>query len=117
MDMLHIEPNGSQNVATISKYFAHRPPPNPRGQKVKIQLFQNNVILHIEIKGIRKCSNMVANVLPADPPDPGVGLKGSKFHYQNMVIKGSKECSNMVANIVPAAPFPHFPNAPRERGQ
>ena len=47
-----------------SKYFA------PRGQKIKIQLFQNNFILHINLKGIRKCSNMYANILPTDPPSP-----------------------------------------------
>ena len=41
-----------------SKYFAHRPPTPPKpwplgwGQKVKIQLFQNMVMLHIELKGI-----------------------------------------------------------------
>ena len=33
--------------------------PDPGGQKVKMQLFQNNVMLHI--KGNRECSNMVAN--------------------------------------------------------
>ena len=43
-----------------SKYFPHRPPPQgPGGQKVKIKLFQNIVMLHI--KGNRECSNMVAN--------------------------------------------------------
>ena len=45
-----------------SKYFPRRPPPPPRGpggQKVKIKLFQNIVMLHI--KGNRECSNMVAN--------------------------------------------------------
>ena len=41
-----------------SKYFA-RSPTSP--QKVKIQLFQNMVMLHI--KGNRECSNMVAKVL------------------------------------------------------
>ena len=34
-------------------------PPGPWGQKVKIQLFENIVMLHI--KGNRECSNMVAN--------------------------------------------------------
>ena len=28
------------------------PPPDSRGQKVKIQLFQNNIMLHIKLKGI-----------------------------------------------------------------
>ena len=40
-----------------SKYFACRPLPTPMtigrwGQKLKIQLFQNIVMLHIELKGI-----------------------------------------------------------------
>ena len=37
-----------------SKYYALRPPPpsDPGGQKVKIQLFQNMVILHIKLKAI-----------------------------------------------------------------
>ena len=42
-----------------SKYFPRRPLPGPLGQKVKIKLFQNIVMLHI--KGYRECSNMVAN--------------------------------------------------------
>ena len=59
-----------------SKYLAHRAPPpfhhDPRewGQKVKMQLFQNMVILHTKLKGIRQCSNFVANVLPIEPPPP-----------------------------------------------
>ena len=28
------------------------PTPYPRGQKVKIQVFQNNVMMHIKLKGI-----------------------------------------------------------------
>ena len=37
------------------------------GQKVKIQLFQNMVMLQYQIKEIHDCSNMVANILSADP--------------------------------------------------
>ena len=40
------------------------------GQKVKIQLFQNMVMLHIQIKENHECSNVVANILPEDPPPP-----------------------------------------------
>ena len=36
-----------------SKYFARSPTPlKPRGQKVKIQRFQNDVMLHIKLKGM-----------------------------------------------------------------
>ena len=67
-----------------SKYFAFRPsPPDPRGQKVLIHIFQNNVMLHIKLKGITKCSNMVANILQADPPppDPGDGVNRANFNF------------------------------------
>ena len=47
-----------------------RLPHSPRGwgKKVKIQLFQNMVMLHTKLNGITKCSNMVANSLPSDTP-------------------------------------------------
>ena len=37
-----------------SKYFARRPPPppDPRGQKVEVQLYQNMVMLHNKVKGM-----------------------------------------------------------------
>ena len=64
------------------------------GVKGKIKLFQNMVMLHIKLKGITGAAtcNMVANIMPADPPDPW----GQKV----------KKCSNMVANILTAAPLP-----------
>ena len=44
------------NMQHGSKYYARRapppPPPDPGGQKVKIQLFQNMVILHTKLKAI-----------------------------------------------------------------
>ena len=58
-------------------------PPDPRGQKVKIQLFQNMARLHIKLNAITKCSNMVTNILPATLPpplDPSVGVKRSKLN-------------------------------------
>ena len=52
-----------------SNYFGHRPlKPWGWGQYAEIQLFQNMVMLHVKLKGITKCSNMVANDLPASPP-------------------------------------------------
>ena len=47
------------------------------------------VILHIKLNGITKCSNMVANILPADPPppDPGVEVQKVKIPLiKNMVM-------------------------------
>ena len=59
----------SSKVANICPEM---PTPSPRpigwGQKVKIQLFQNMVMLHIKIKENHECSNVVANILSADPP-------------------------------------------------
>ena len=41
------------NMQHVRKYVpAAPPPPDPWGQKVKIQLFQNMVILHIKLKAI-----------------------------------------------------------------
>ena len=44
-----------------------QPHPQPRGQKVKFQLFPNNVKLHIKLKGITNAATWSANILPADP--------------------------------------------------
>ena len=93
-----------------SKYFARRPPPIPWGwgQYVKIQLFQNIVMLHIKLKRITKRSNMVANVLPADPPPPrGDWVSKSKLFFSEhghiaYQIKENHKCSNMEATILPA---------------
>ena len=96
------------------------PTPDLGGQKVKIQLFQNMVMLHIKLKGT---SNMVANILLAAPPPPpppptplppNPGSKGqnSTFSEHGHVayqIKGNNECSNMVANVLLANIYPSTP--------
>ena len=38
--------------------------------KFNIIRTRSSSVLHKKIKGITKCSNMVANILPADPPPP-----------------------------------------------
>ena len=60
---------------------------------VKIQLFQNMVMLHIKLNVITKYSNMFANILPADPPPPtslsthlGMGSLGQIQLFKNMVM-------------------------------
>ena len=73
----------------VSKCLVPRPPPHyPRGwgQKVKVQLFQNMVMLHIKSIGIRKFCNMVANIFPQTPPPPPrtpftLGVKRLKFNF------------------------------------
>ena len=74
-------------------------------------------MLHIKLKGITKCSNMVANILSADPPpqmtlgDGSIG-QNSTFSEQGHIayqIKGSHKCCNMLSNTVPQTPSPHDP--------
>ena len=92
-----------------SKYYARRPPPHdPGGQKVKIQLFQNMVILHIKLKAIMNGKYFARS--PSPPPHPRVKRFNLTFAEHDHVayqIKGNRECRNMVANILPAAPSPH----------
>ena len=50
MVALHIKWKGSRMQQHGSKYFAYRhPTPDRRSQRVKIQLFQNNVMFHIKL--------------------------------------------------------------------
>ena len=64
----------------VSKYFARRSTqPWELGRQV---LFQSKLMLRFKLKGIAKCSSMVANILPADPPPLKTlnhGVKRSKF--------------------------------------
>ena len=50
------------------------------GVKGKIKLFQNMVLLYIKFKGMTGAAtcNMVANIMPADPPPPPPRPWGSK---------------------------------------
>ena len=74
-----------------SKHFANRAPPLPHyprgwGQKVKIQLFQNMVMLHIKFIELTKCSNMVANICPHTPPPYPRDQKVKIQLFQNNVM-------------------------------
>ena len=71
----------SENVAHGTKYFflPIDRPPDPRGQKVKIQLFHSMVISHIKLNGIRKCSNVVPTISQTLPLT--LGIKRSKFNF------------------------------------
>ena len=50
------------------------------GAKGQNSTFSENDHVADQIKGNHKCSNMVANTLPDDPPPPTLGFKGSKFN-------------------------------------
>ena len=56
MVMLHIKLKGITGTTTrnmvANTMATDPPPPDPGGQKVKIQLFQNMVMLHIKLKAI-----------------------------------------------------------------
>ena len=98
------------------------PPPHDPGGEVKIQLFQNKVMMHIKFKRITDATSwkqIFSPILPPPlPPLPTlrVGSIGqnstfsehSHVAYQN---KGNRQCSNMVANILSGVP-----NHPRSRG-
>ena len=102
-----------------SKYFAHRPPSHALTRSIGHKAtFSEHGHVAYQIKGNHEFSNMVANILHADPPPPGPRGMGSK--YQNTTfsehghvayqIKEVHECSNMVTNIsladLPASPDP-----------
>ena len=106
-----------------SKYFACRPPPpdhNWDGINWSKFNFSEHDHVAYQIKENQECSNMVANILPADhPPDPGDGVDRSKFNFFRTwsccisehghvayQFKGNHECSNMVRNVLPADPPP-----------
>ena len=62
-----------RNISNLT--FDLRPVSDPwvdlgGGVKAKIKLFQNIVLLYIKFKGITGAAtcNMVANIMPADPP-------------------------------------------------
>ena len=65
-------------------------------------------MLHIQLNGIMKCSNMVAHILPPGPR--GIGSIGQKSSFSEFglvayQIKGNYELSNMIANILHAYPL------------
>ena len=78
-----------------SKHFAHRPPylhpsPPPPPPKLKIQLFQNIVILHIKLTANTKWSNIVANVCSQNLLHYPRGW-GQNQLFQNMVMLDIKK--------------------------
>ena len=77
-----MQQHGSKCFACRSPLIPHHP--RGWGQKVKIQLFQNMVMLHITFIGITKCSKMVSDILPADPPPTNPrGQKVKNNLFQN----------------------------------
>ena len=83
-----------------SKYFSHSPPIPPtlwgqifafpltlgRGQKVKIQLSQNMVMLHIKLNGIANAATCNTYSLLTHTRDPWGGVKGQTIFTLKVVM-------------------------------
>ena len=126
--MLHIILMESRMQQHGSKYFIRRPKPtvipptNPQptlqsptlgwGQMSKFNFFSTWSCCMSNKMELNELSNMVANILPADPtPTLGVAsigqnLTNSEHRQVAFQIKSNHECSNMVANILHADPLP-----------
>ena len=76
-----------------------------------------NVAAAYQINENQECSNMVANILPADLPHPqtlgirSVGQNSTFSEHVNVAyqINENQECSHMVGNILTADPPPPPP--------
>ena len=66
-----------------SKYFAHFP--QPYGW-VKIQPFQNILMLHIKLNGIRNAALCKHKFYPYTPTTPGVRPKVKVFFSESSII-------------------------------
>ena len=70
--------------------FTCRPPPYPRprvwGRKVKIQLFQNMVMLHIKLNGHVNASTCKHIFCPYTHPRPWGGVKGQNNFFLKVVM-------------------------------
>ena len=88
-----------------SKYFARRPPMTT-GNEFKRSKFIFAEYGHAayQIKGNHECSEMVANILLADPPLLGVSNSEVNFFSEHGLvdyqIKGNDECSNLQVHIL-----------------
>ena len=85
-------------------------PPRLRewSQKVKVHIFQNT-----EINENHECSNVVANILPADPPPPtpvprpcGLDQEVKNQFFQYMVMLLIKLKRNILVAHYPPPPLP-----------
>ena len=79
------------------------PPPDPGGGvKMSKLTFSKHGHVAYQLKWNHKCSHMVANISPADPPPQGPGVKRLKLNFfitfLMLHFKRNRECSNMVAN-------------------
>ena len=88
--MSHIKFKCITNAATWQQMFCRQNPP-PQGPGAQNSTFSKHGHVAYRIKGNNECSNMVANILPADPhlPNPNPGMWGQNVKiqlFQNMVL-------------------------------
>ena len=81
------------------------PLPKPWRSKGQNSTFSDHGHVTYQIKGYHESSNMVANILPADTPNPqGRGLVKIPFYSKQghvaYQIKGNRKCSKIIANIL-----------------
>ena len=95
-----------------SKYFARAPLPDPGDGVIgQNSTFQNMVMLHMKLKEIMKCSNMVANILPADPSlTLGMGLIGqnsilTEHGHVAYQIKGNHQMQQHSSKFIACRPL------------
>ena len=84
--MLHIKSNGIMKYSTMVADIL--PTPDPRGQKVENQLFQNNVMMHINLRESRM-QQPGCNILPADsqpPHDPRRWDQKVKLNFLQIIV-------------------------------
>ena len=97
------------------------PPPKLRGQKVKIKLFQNNVVLHINLKGIMNAATWsqifcLQTPPPTQPPCSwGWGQNSTfsehgEFDHVAFQIKGITNAAvlKQILGPQPPPPPPHL---------
>ena len=92
------------------------------GSKGQIASFSEHCYVAYQIKGNQVCSNMVANILPADPsppsppppppPPPHTHTPTPEHGHVAYQIKGNQECSKMLTNVLPANTYPRIPPPP-----
>ena len=93
-----------------SKYFADRPLTTPypltMGSKGQNSTFSEYGHVAYQIKDNHECSNMVASILPKDPPNTTLGMGSvdqnlifSEHGHVAYQIKENHKCSHMEANI------------------
>ena len=104
-----------------SKYFAPRPPTHTHtstlgmGSIGKNSTFSEHSQVAYKIKGNHECSNVVANILNADPPPPstlGMGSMDQKNHIYSehghvaYQIKGNLEMQQHGSKYFTCRPLP-----------